>query len=134
MSDNKLSTIFDIDPALEEVESRPMIEIPEDATDIEKDYLIARHTLQGLIDSGVKAVDNASYLAKDLETPRSYEVLGKLITAVSQTAKDLLELQQKTKELKNEGIRNIGDNISVDRAVFIGSTAELLKKLKEEKK
>jgi len=130
MSDNKLSTIFDIDPALEEVESRPMVEIPEDATDIEKDYLIARHTLQGLIDSGVKAVDNASYLAKDLDTPRSYEVLGKLITAVSQTAKDLLELQQKTKELKNEGIRN---NIQVDKAVFVGSTADLLKKIKSEK-
>jgi Terminase DNA packaging enzyme len=132
MSDNKLSKVFGIDPIeLQKAEPREKAEIPEDATDIDKDYILARHTLKGLIDTGVQAIDNASFLAKDLETPRGYEVLGRLITAVSQTAKDLLELQQKTKELKSE--KNRGGDVHVDKAVFVGSTADLLRKIKAEK-
>ena len=135
MSDKHLSKIFDIEPEIERkkierVEPKPVV-IPEADTHIEQDYLLARETLQRLIDRGTTMLDDAIYTAKELETPRGYEVVGTLIRAVSETTKDLLELQKKVREVNGE-VKTTTD-IKVDKAVFVGGAADLLKKLKADK-
>ena len=65
----------------------------------EDDAAHARETLRTLIDKGNEAIDGILHIAKNSEHPRAYEVAGQLIKTVSDTAKDLLEVQKKKKEL-----------------------------------
>ena len=69
-------------------------------------------------------------LAKEGEHPRAYEVAGQLIKTVADVSKDLMAMQEKLKKLKE--VPNQGPT-SVTNALFVGSTTELTKLLKEKK-
>ena len=97
--------------------------------DIDSDYEYTRDNLKSLIDKGTEALDGILELAKESDHPRAYEVVGQIIKTVSDTNKDLIELQKKMKDLtEKEGPK------SVTNALFIGSTHELQKLLKGDKK
>lgn len=101
--------------------------------DVLEDYHLSRNTFRDLIRKGNMAIEGINDLAKESESPRAYEVLATLMKTVADTTKDLYDLQKKTKELKK--LDNNGKEVSpitVDKAVFVGSTAELLKKIKGE--
>jgi len=100
--------------------------------DQQADYALARKTFRALIDKGNNAIEDLTDLAKQSESPRAYEVLSTLMKTVSDTTKDLYDLQKKTKELNKEDKSRPQDEqrITVEKAVFIGSTAELLKQVK----
>lgn len=101
--------------------------------DQQEDYTLARHTFRNLIDRGNSAIDGISDLAKESESPRAYEVLATLMKTVAETTKDLYDLQKKTKDLLTNGEKKLDEtNITVDKAVFVGTTAELLKKVKRD--
>lgn len=97
--------------------------------DRETDYSLSRNTFRNLIHSGNLAIDNMTELAKESESPRAYEVLATLIKTVSESTKDLYDLHKKKKDLYEEKLRPM-DNITVDKAVFVGTTADLLAKIK----
>ena len=103
-------------------------ELPDQA----EDYKLARTTFRSLITKGNGAIEDLSDLARQSESPRAYEVLATLMKTVGDSTKDLYDLQKKTKELmKDDKARPQDDQrINVEKAVFIGSTAELLKKVK----
>ena len=74
------------------------------------------------------AIDGILDLAKEGEHPRAYEVALNGIKQVADVTDKLLELQDKMKKLKevpNSGPKN------VTNALFVGSTAELQKMLKD---
>jgi Terminase DNA packaging enzyme len=98
--------------------------------DAQEDYTLARRTFKNLIKTGNDALDELGDLARNLEHPRAYEVLATMIKTVSDATKDLYDLQKKTKELK--GVDKINENppVNIDKAVFVGTTAELLQKIK----
>ena len=100
--------------------------------DQQADYDLARKTFRALIDKGNNAIEDLTDLAKQSESPRAYEVLSTLMKTVSDTTKDLYDLQKKTKDLNKEDKSRPQDEqrINVEKAVFIGSTAELLKQVK----
>lgn len=104
----------------------------KDSADQREDYVLARKTFRSLITQGNEAIDNISELAKQSESPRAYEVLATLMKTVADTTKDLYDLQKKTKDLQKEDKSRPQDEqrINVEKAVFVGSTAELLKKVK----
>lgn len=106
--------------------------ISADNPDQEEDYRLARKTFRQLINTGNDAIDGISDLAKESESPRAYEVMATLMKTVADTTKDLYALQKITKELKmNDKVRPQDDQrINVEKAVFVGSTAELLKRVK----
>ena len=114
--------------------SLPVIVEPEILTgdDIEDDYVKARKKLSALIDQGQEAIDGMLNVAKGSDSPRAYEVVGQLIKTTADTAKDLLDLQQKKKKLQVEDDKpqkiETQNNI-----IFSGSTQDLLKALKAEK-
>lgn len=120
------------------VPEKKMVEVIEpvsnDTADAEADYKLSRKTFRDLIGKGNDAIDHLFDLAKSSEHPRAYEVLGNLIKTVSDTTKDLYDLQKKTKELnKSDNTPEKPGIVTVEKAVFVGSTAELLRKVKEEK-
>lgn len=100
--------------------------------DQQEDYRLARRTFRDLINKGNSAIENLTDLAKESESPRAYEVLATLMKTVGDTTKDLYDLQKKTKDLMKEDKARPQDEqrINVEKAVFVGSTAELLKKVK----
>ena len=68
-------------------------------------------------------------IAKEGEHPRAYEVAGQLIKNVSEVTELLVELQEKMKKLKE--VPDIGPK-NVTNALFVGSTKELQKMLKQD--
>lgn len=104
----------------------------ENQADQEEDYRLARRTFRSLIDKGNNAMENLTDLAKESESPRAYEVLATMMKTIADTTKDLYDLQKKTKDLQKEDKSRPQDEqrINVEKAVFVGSTAELLKKVK----
>ena len=97
-------------------------------TDIEKDYEYTRGNLYSIIEKGQEAINGILELAQDSEMPRAYEVAGQLIKSVSDATDKLMDLQKKVKDV-NEDTPQKGPN-TVNNALFVGSTAELAKLLK----
>ena len=103
--------------------------VPEDK-DPDIDFETGRKNLYNLLDKGNEAIDGILSLAKEGEHPRAYEVAGQLIKTVSEVSQNLLDLQDKLKKIKDipdKGPKN------VTNALFVGSTTELQKMLKEKK-
>ena len=94
---------------------------------LDDDAAHARETLRNLIDKGNEAIDGILHIAKNSDHPRAYEVAGQLIKTVSDTAKDLLEVQKRKKDLEKED----KPKIQTQNNLFVGSTHELLKAMKQ---
>jgi len=104
----------------------------ENQADQDEDYRLARRTFRDLINKGNDAIEGIGDLAKESESPRAYEVMATLMKTVADTTKDLFDLQKKTKDLKGDDNNKKLDetNVTIDKAVFVGTTAELLHQLK----
>jgi hypothetical protein len=96
--------------------------------DIDIDYKYQRDNFYRLVQQGSDAIEGILELAKEGEHPRAYEVAGNLIKQVSEVTEKLGDLQEKMKKLKE--VPNNAPK-SVTNALFVGSTAELQKMLKE---
>jgi len=135
-TDKKLSELFDVDPIATDVEIVSSTEVvpvkSEDVVETDTEY--ARRNIRDLIDKGSVAVDNLLQVSKESEHPRAYEVVAGLMKTMADLNKDLLELQKRKKDLQPQldNASNRG-NITVEKAVFVGSTAELLKQIRENK-
>ena len=68
-------------------------------------------------------------LAGEGGSPRAYEVAGQLIKSVADTTDKLIDLQKKLKDVEEETIKTT--NNVTNNALFVGSTAELSKLLKQ---
>jgi len=129
--DDKLNEVLDIASEVmpAEVKENKQVIVPEDK-DPEIDFETGRKNLYNLIDKGNEAIDGILNLAKEGEHPRAYEVAGQLIKTVSEVSQNLLDLQDKLKKVKD--IPDRGPK-NVTNALFVGSTTELQKMLKEKK-
>ena len=125
-----LNETFDVEPSDSESSKIQKIEdISSTVDDIKKDYEYTRGNLYSIIEKGQEAIDSVLELAQETEQPRAYEVLGQLIKNVSDTTDKLMELQKKLKDVEEESGKNKGPS-TVNNALFVGSTAELSKLLK----
>jgi len=104
---------------------------PSKGEDIRKDYEYTRGNLYSLIEKGQEAINGILELAQESEMPRAYEVAGQLIKNVADATDKLMELQKKLKDVNEESAKG---PTNVTNALFVGSTAELAKLLKSERK
>ncbi len=123
----KLSEVLDVEPINYEVS-----EIVEAKTPVEDDAEFARQNIRTLIEKGNTAMDNLLLVANASEHPRAYEVAAGLIKNLADLNKDLLEIQKRKKDLDPTQAKNNGTT-NIDKAVFVGSTTELVKFLKNNK-
>ena len=99
-----------------------------DMNDAERDYEYQRQNFYNLVERGTDAVDGILELARESDHPRAYEVAGNLIKQVAEVTEKLGDLQEKMKRLK-ELPKTAPQNVT--NALFVGSTAELQKMLKD---
>ena len=105
--------------------------VPYESTgeeDIDNDYKYQRENFYNLVERGSDAIEGILELAKEGEHPRAYEVAGNLIKQVAEVTEKLGDLQEKMRRLKDVP-NNAPKNVT--NALFVGSTAELQKMLKE---
>tara|TARA_R110002072_G_scaffold96966_2_gene213054 strand:- start:109 stop:528 length:420 start_codon:yes stop_codon:yes gene_type:complete len=130
-----LDEILDIEETTAElVEGKPStLTIKRDKTldDVDSDYKYQRENFYNLIERGQDAIDGILEVAKQSDHPRSYEVAGNLISQVAEVTEKLSRLQNSMKRLK-EVPSNAPKNVT--NALYVGSTAELQKLLKGDKK
>ena len=98
-------------------------------SDIEKDYEYTRANLYSLIEKGQEAINGIMELAGEGASPRAYEVAGQLIKSVADTTDKLIDLQKKLKDVEEDTVKTT--NNVTNNAVFVGSTSELQKMLKQ---
>ena len=129
----KLDDAFNISET-EVVETAKVGITPEQKPDrivkdeITRDYEYTRGNLYSIIEKGQEAIDGILELAQESEMPRAYEVPGQLIKSVSDATDKLMDLQKKLKDVEEE-TQQKGPS-TVNNALFVGSTAELAKLLK----
>ena len=129
----KLNETFDVTPVeIEKVKSNDidakLAKFENSKEDIRKDYEYTRGNLYSIIEKGQEAINGILELAQESEMPRAYEVAGQLIKSVSDATDKLMDLQKKVKDLDEEkkGPKSVTNN-----AMFVGSTSELQKMLKQ---
>ena len=130
-------TVANIDDHLDEVLGiieKPKKEIvkvenikpPINGEDEDTDFQYARENLYNLIERGQDGLDELLEIAKQSEHPRAFEVVGQMIDKLTTTNKELINLHKTKKDITTEkGPTN------VTNALFVGSTAELQKMLKD---
>ena len=123
-----LDDVFKVDqPAPVEKVVKPSLKKSEEG-DVRQDYEISSAQLHNLVMKGQEAVDGILDVARASDHPRAYEVAGQLIKNVGDVADKLIDLQGKMKELDKEEKKGPS---TVNNTMFVGSTADLQKMLKE---
>ena len=97
--------------------------------DVNKDYDYTRGNLYSLIEKGQEAINGIMEVAGETASPRAYEVAGQLIKSVADTTDKLADLHKKIKDIEEDNSKTQG-NVT-NNALFVGSTAELQKMLKD---
>ena len=125
--DENLSEILNIDPEPRSITLRqdfPITQVNVDMDDVDKDFQKARQNLKELISIGFDAIDGVLKVASEGDSPRAYEVVAQMIKTVAETNKDLVELHQRMKSVKEDKYdKNTVNNTT--NAIFLGSTKDL---------
>ena len=107
----------------------PIIKVDSSNNDIKKDYEYTRANLYSLIEKGQEAINGIMELAAESDQPRAYEVAGQLVKSVGDVTDKLIDLQKKLKDVEEDTVKTT--NNVTNNAVFVGSTTELSKLLKQ---
>ena len=134
MKMTNLDDAFNVESSVvpaDEVKPAVGIQKPDRLTknDVEKDYEYTRGNLYSIIEKGQEAINGILELAQDSEMPRAYEVAGQLIKSVSDATDKLIDLQKKLKDVNEEQSKG---PTNVTNALFVGSTADLAKLIKQQ--
>ena len=142
-TNDKLSELFNVDNEKDFVPTMEILPVQTKKHEIvpvkevaEQDTEFARENIKGLINKGSEALDNLLAVARESEHPRAYEVAAAMIKNLSDSNKDLLNIQKTRRDLTKDenGIVGNTKNMNIDKALFVGSTTELIKALNDVEK
>lgn len=131
---NKLDDIFNVSSEIvpKNIETTPIeVDSSSREKDLKNDYEYTRGTIYSLVEKGQELINGILEVAQETESARAYEVAGQLIKSVSDAADKLVNLHKNLKDI--EEVKQAGPT-NVTNALFVGSTAELSKLLKAQKK
>ena len=128
-----LSELLDVTPIPEEKKEKlSVVYVSYNKPDIESDltdaYQQSKENLQGIIDQGHEAMEEILNIAKAGQHPRAFEVYGTLLKNMVDANKELLNIQKQMREMDKKKEVN---STTIDKAIFVGSTAALGKLLKD---
>lgn len=128
-----MSTYDSIDEALNtdmvKDETSSEVKMTSKSNEVQKDYEYTRGNLYSLIEKGQEALNGIMEVAEEQGSARAYEVAGQIIKSVADTTDKLMDLQKKVKEV-DEDNQKTTNNVT-NNAVFVGSTSDLSKMLKQ---
>ena len=119
--DKNMEQIFDVTPVAVKY-NEP--DVKQDLTDA---YQQSKENLQEIIDQGKDAMEVILQIAKDGQHPRAFEVYGTLLKNMVDANKELLNIQKTMRDM--DGKKKGDGDTKIDKAIFVGSTAELNKLL-----
>jgi predicted nucleic acid-binding Zn-ribbon protein len=127
--DKNMEQIFDVTPVEEEKKkSSEIVAVKYNEPDVKQDltdaYQQSKENLQEIIDQGKEAMEEILNIAKAGQHPRAFEVYGTLLKNMVDANKELLNIQKTMRDM--DGKKKEGDT-KIDKAIFVGSTAELNK-------
>ena len=134
--EKSMSEIFDVEVKVEQSvqEILPAVQEPTKfgtparlEEDLDQDYEESRKTIKDLVNKGNQAIDHLLAIASESEHPRAFEVVATLIKNTADANEKLMTMQKAVRDMKN--IKQKSD-VTVDKAIFIGSTSELSKLIK----
>ena len=123
----EIDEFLDIDPI--DVPKKNQIKKIEKKDDPTLDYEYSRGNLYSLIEKGQEAINGILDVAQGSDHPRAYEVAGQLIKSVADTTDKLADLHKKLKEIDEDNPKQ--QNTVTNNALFVGSTSELSKMIKD---
>jgi hypothetical protein len=133
--DKNIEKIFDVTPV--EPKEQPLVPAeqtssPVDGLDLKQDlvdsYEQTKSNLQELIDSGKDAMEELRHIASAGQHPRAFEVYATLLKNMVDANKELLNVQKQMRDM--DGKKKTDGDTKIDKAIFVGSTAELNKLIK----
>lgn len=123
--EDPIAKSLDLEPLIDEPKPvQAVVEVDDTAGQSERDLKYSRENLYHLIERGRDALDGILDLASQSQSPRAYEVAGQIIKVVSDSNRDLVDLQKKAKDLFAEDALKTGN---VTNNLFVGNTSELTK-------
>ena len=136
--EEKMETFFDIEPSETEEnlpaissESKPPVIFDNLDKDLKSDYESARENLDELIEKGKTALDDILAIARESEKGRDFEVAAILLKTVIDANEKVIDLHKKIREVSNYKQQSEKNNTTIKNAVFVGSTTELAKMVKD---
>ncbi len=136
----KLNEVLDIEPTPSEVVVKEdvIFEHPDTELvtsskreeDVICDYHFSRKNYYNLVTKANKAIDGALAVANETDSPRAYEVAAGLIKTASDTTRELVDLQKRVQDIEKADEKKLGPSHVTNNTLFLGSTAELQKFLK----
>ena len=120
---------FEVETDNEVLEVSPeVIESDGREQDLDVDYEKTRAKYYELLDKGTEALEGMLEVAKQTDEARAYEVVGQLLKNTSEVNREIVDLQKRMEEIKNIDKKIRPSNVT--NALFVGSTADLQKMLK----
>jgi len=130
--EKSMEQIFDVAPVeVIEKEALPAViekENTELDEDLKADYETVRNNYEEIIEKGKDAIDDILEIARESEHPRAFEVAATMIKNLTEANEKLILLQKQMRDMK-KGQKETSKT-TIDKAIFVGSTAELSKLLK----
>lgn len=130
--DKNMTEIFDIEPKATEIikVEKPQVPVATEELkhDLEDAYQQSKDNLQHIIDQGKDAMEEILNIAKNSQHPRAFEVYGTLLKNMTEANKELLSIQKQMREIS--GTKSEAAQTTIDKAVFVGTTADFNKLLK----
>ena len=120
--EKNMEDIFELPEKIEQTKELKPVDNSDETVD--NDFKYARENLYNINERGSDALNTLVDVANQSQHPRAFEVVGQLVKTLSDTNKDLLELQKKVKVIKKD-IPDQPQNVT--NALFVGNTSELQK-------
>tara|TARA_R110002012_G_scaffold97589_2_gene234369 strand:- start:23 stop:439 length:417 start_codon:yes stop_codon:yes gene_type:complete len=135
-SEHSLNQTFDItptEPAKLAKKAKKLIIESDRGEDKEKDYVYARSQLYDIVEKMQESLNDAMDVAQQSEHPRAFEVVFNGARHTADIVEKLADLQKKMSDLEKEDPKPAVGATNVQNNMFVGSTSELMKMLKENK-
>lgn len=97
----------------------------------DQEYEYIKNNIEDIISTGSQALNNLAQIASVSQQPRAYEALTELIKAMVQANRDLIEVKKINSDIQRKD--NNSSPKTVNQNLFVGSTQELIKMLKDVK-
>jgi hypothetical protein len=129
-TDDSLSSVFDVQtiPKTEVITQDG--EIISTGNKVEDDFDTSRNNLRILLQQGQEALQKSLDVAMQSEHPRAFEVVGNLMKQLADINQQLLDLHQQKQKLDEPSKAEKAKQVTNNNAIFVGSTAELNKLIK----
>tara|TARA_B100001115_G_C15826554_1_gene411705 strand:+ start:33 stop:446 length:414 start_codon:yes stop_codon:yes gene_type:complete len=130
--EKNMEGIFNLPETKKQTEITVAKKVEENNSESEADidYKYARENLYNIIEKGQESLNTLVDVAQQSQHPRAFEVVSQLVKTLSDTNKDLLELQRKIKVINKditEGPK------TVNNSLYVGNTADLQKFINKRK-